>query len=267
MSEQTTDTALALRPQSEVQLGTLRADSATELVGRAASVATALASVIKSQNLSNTISGRSFVKCEGWTTLGAMLGVTPHEVSVTEQDGVFIATVELRRMADGQSIARASAECGAPDELDRYGKPLWANRPRYARRSMALTRATSKACRLAFSWIMVLAGYDATPAEEMESVIDVEPVRQSAPTPQRQAPAPAPSGAVVRFGKMKGTPLSELTEQALQRDLDWCNSQANPGPQVQSAKREIEGELQRRAVMPPVTHTVVGAPDDDEIPF
>ena len=32
---------------------------------------------------------------------------------------------------------------------------------------MAQTRATGKACRLAFSWIMALAGYEPTPAEEM----------------------------------------------------------------------------------------------------
>ena len=70
-------------------------------------------------------------------------------------------------MNDGACIGRASAECGSPDELDRHGKPVWSSRPRYARRSMAQTRATGKACRLAFSWIMALAGYEPTPAEEM----------------------------------------------------------------------------------------------------
>jgi hypothetical protein len=35
---------------------------------------------------------------------------------------------------------------------------------------MATTRATGKACRLAFSWVMVLAGYEATPSEEMDGV-------------------------------------------------------------------------------------------------
>ena len=32
---------------------------------------------------------------------------------------------------------------------------------------MATTRATGKACRLAFSWIVTLAGFDPTPAEEI----------------------------------------------------------------------------------------------------
>ena len=87
-------------------------------------------------------------------------------------------------MSDGACISRASAECGAPDELDRYGKPVWSSRPRYARRSMAQTRATGKACRLAFSWVMSLAGYEPTPFEEMPS----EPVVNVVPQPIKPSP-------------------------------------------------------------------------------
>ena len=113
-----------------------------------------------------------------------MLGVVPREVSTVEQDGIYTATVELVRMNDGACISRASAECGSDDELDRYGKPVWSGRPRYARRSMAQTRATGKACRLAFSWIMALAGYEPpTPAEEMPDTLqqsDDDPLITSA---------------------------------------------------------------------------------------
>lgn len=131
-------------------------------------------------------------------------------------------------------------------------------------------KAVAKALTAAYKSLLIQTfclGRSGTDADESTPEEAAHPARQSSPAPQRQAQAQAPSGAVVRFGKMKGTPLAEMTEQALQSVLDWCNSQANPGPQVQSAKRELEGELQRRAVMPPVTHTVVGAPDDDEIPF
>jgi hypothetical protein len=172
-------TALAVVPETTaVTLGVIHADNPAALVRGATAVAEALAGVIDKQKLYSQIQGKRFVRCEGWTTLAAMLGVTPHEVSVTEQDGVFTATVELRRLVDGQSVGRASAECGAPDELDRKGAPLWANRPRYARRSMALTRATAKACRLTFSWVMAMSGYEVTPAEEI-------------PTDGREAPADA----------------------------------------------------------------------------
>lgn len=158
-----------------VALGTLQAATPGALVEQAAAMATALARVIDEQKLFTVIQGKRHVRVEGWTTLGTMLGVLPREVSVTEEWGVYTATVELIRMSDGAVLSRASAECGDPDEIDRQGVPIWANRPRYARRSMALTRATGKACRLAFSWIMALAGYEATPQEEMEGAVTVTP--------------------------------------------------------------------------------------------
>ena len=161
------DTAIVPVAQAAVSLGTLQAASPVALVQGARAMADALADVIERQKLATAIQGRRYVKVEGWTTLGIMLGVVPREVGTIEQDGVYIAVVELVRMADGACISRASAECGSDDELDRYGKPVWSGRPRYARRSMAQTRATGKACRLAFSWIMALAGYEPTPAEEM----------------------------------------------------------------------------------------------------
>lgn len=163
---------------SPVSLGTLQASNPATLVSGAAELASQLAIVINKQNLATVIKGKRFVNVEGWTTLATMLGVTAREVLTVEQDGIYTATVELVRMSDGACISRASAECGSPDELDKYGKPVWSNRPRYARRSMAQTRATGKACRLAFSWIMSLAGYEVTPAEEMLPIIEAEQMQE-----------------------------------------------------------------------------------------
>ena len=205
-----TSTALAtvseLQP-SPVSMGILSAATPGALVQGATVMAHALADIIRSQKLATRIQGREFVQVEGWTTLATMLGVVAREVATVEhpdEPGIFISTVELVRMADGAIISRASAECGAPDELDRYGKPVWANRPRYARRSMAQTRATGKACRLAFSWIMRLAGYEPTPAEEM-------------PTDQPAAPAPppAPTGAP-QPGRHSGAPISAAQHRLLE---------------------------------------------------
>ena len=165
---------------SSVALGTLQASNAAALVSGAAELAGQLAIIINKQNLATVIKGKRFVNVEGWTTLATMLGVTAREVCTVEQEGIYIATVELVRMSDGACISRASAECGSADELDKYGKPIWSNRPRYARRSMAQTRATGKACRLAFSWIMSLAGYEPTPVEEMMPIVEAAAVQESA---------------------------------------------------------------------------------------
>lgn len=183
--------ATTLLAPGAVSLGTLTATSPGALIAGASEMASTLAEVIRSKHLAKTISGREYVYVEGWTTLATMLGVTAREVSTVDSNGIYVAVVELARMSDGAIISRASAECGE--------ETPWCNRPRYARRSMAQTRATGKACRLAFSWIMKLAGYEPTPAEEMPADSDghaqTSP-HQSAPAATRQpgqTPGAAPS--------------------------------------------------------------------------
>jgi len=153
-------------PMEQVQLGTITAKDPQDVVIQATAIATTLAAVIDKRRLYSTIQRKRYVRVEGWTTLGAMLGVLPREVDVVQDgEGGYTATVELIRATDGQVIGRGSAAVGMDE-------PTWAKRPGYARRSMAVTRATGKAFRLGFSWIMTLAGYEVTPAEEMPQIVE-----------------------------------------------------------------------------------------------
>jgi hypothetical protein len=161
------DTALITIPEVEIRLGSLAVTRPADMIVRAAEVATALAQVVKDRKLSRNISGREYVYVEGWATMGAMIGILPREVGVIEHDnGDFEATVELIRVNDGAVVGQGSAIVG-------YDEPTWKARPRYAKRSMSITRATGKAYRLGFSWIMALAGYAPTLAEEMDGLTDV----------------------------------------------------------------------------------------------
>ena len=136
-----------------------------------------LKSIIDSKGVFSLVKGKRYVRVEGWTTLAAMLGFLPKEISVEEKkDGSYIAKMALVRLSDGVVYSEASAECGM-DEKE------WKSRPAFARRSMAITRATSKVCRIAFSWVMVLAGYEATPAEEIHPM----PTEQWEPSPKLQS--------------------------------------------------------------------------------
>ena len=144
-----------------VKLGAIEATSPNDVVVRATGMAKTLADIITSRKLYTTINGKKYVQVEGWSTLGAMMGVLPREVEVVEREnGDFEATVELIRTSDCAVVGRASSIVSSDEKL-------WKTRERYARRSMAVTRATGKAYRLGFSWIMSLAGYEPTPAEEM----------------------------------------------------------------------------------------------------
>jgi len=149
-------------------LGVLKGDNAPEFLSSAVVVANSLKSIVDQQNLFVLLEHKSrdgqkvfskHVKCEGWTTLAALLGFVPTEISCVKDDDVYVATVGLVRVSDGKELIRASAECGKDG--------MFKHTDSFARRSMSQTRATAKACRLAFSWVMTLAGYEATPAEEM----------------------------------------------------------------------------------------------------
>jgi len=175
-----------------IQLGTLWVASPEAVVARASSIASALAEIIEQRKLFNIISRRKYVRVEGWSTLGAMMGVLPREVEVAEREnGDFEAVVELIRASDGVVVGRGSAICGMDERT-------WANRERFARRSMAVTRATGKAFRLGFSWIVQLAGYEATPAEEMDGLVVDAEVTELPRKPAKATPKPDPTNGAIK---------------------------------------------------------------------
>lgn len=205
---------------SEGGKGVLERTSPKEMVQAASEVAETLSALIEKQGLYADISGKRYPKVEAWTTCVAMLGIVPREVaSVQRDDGSYESTVELARLSDDRVVGRASAVCGTEDD------GVWAERSSPARKSMAATRATSKACRLSFAWIVALTGLQTTPAEEMEGVIDVKPAK--------------PSGPVVPFGKNKGVAVSALTLS----QLDWYikraeKNVADPNFRYQGTERQ-----------------------------
>jgi hypothetical protein len=210
-----------------VQLGTLQANSPAALVAGATAIADTLADVIRQKKLTSRINGKDFVRVEGWTVLGALLGVIAREESVLERDdGSYLATVTLVRMADNVVVSRASAECGMDEER-------WAGRPKYARRSMALTRATGKAARLAFSWIMSLAGFEPTPAEEMDGVVPTETVDKQTGEIHTD---------VVPSGKHRGKPWKDIVEDYLiwAVSAERCPEALKEGCQRELNRRERE---------------------------
>jgi hypothetical protein len=135
-----------------------------DLLKSASMKAAAIRRIVKEQKLAISLSGREYVKVDGWVMLAAMVGLAPTVIGTeAKPDGRYCAVAELRTHF-GQAMSRADAECGGESE------PNWQKRPDYARRSMAQTRAVGKACRVLLSWVMVLAGYAPTPAEEMDGV-------------------------------------------------------------------------------------------------
>jgi hypothetical protein len=129
------------------------------VIERVRTVARALDDVIRDRKLSTKIGGGEHVNIEGWRLLGAMLGVFSRTVSVDEVDNGWRARVEVCTL-DGQIVSAAESEC-------LRGERKWRNADDFAVMGMAQTRAASRAFRQALGFVVELAGYSATPADEM----------------------------------------------------------------------------------------------------
>jgi hypothetical protein len=136
-----------------------RTDDPVQVLQEAKRVATALKAVLVEQRMIKNIAGKEHVRVEGWQTLGAMLGVVPVIAWTRKLDRGWEARCEARTL-DGHVIGAGEAEC-LKDES------RWSDSDDYAIRSMAQTRATSKALSGPLRFVVTLAGYEATPAEEM----------------------------------------------------------------------------------------------------
>jgi hypothetical protein len=113
------------------------------------------------------IQGRRYVQVEGWQAIANAFGCVASARNVERVEGGFRATGQVIRLSDGTVIAEAEGFVGDDEKT-------WANRPVFARRAMAQTRAMSRACRSAFAFVVTLmdAGLETTPAEEMTHVVD-----------------------------------------------------------------------------------------------
>src|SRR5262249_23258815 len=111
--------------------------------------------VVEDRKLYALIGGRKHLLVSAWTTLGAMLGLFPITTwtRLNEAGDGDLARVEVRTR-DGQLVGAAEAECSRAERT-------WKNRDPFALRSMASTRATSRALRGPLEQVVVLAGYEA----------------------------------------------------------------------------------------------------------
>ncbi len=131
-----------------------------EVIAKATAVASALKDVLKRQGLISNIQGKEYPKCEAWTLLGTILGVFPVLQWTKDLENGYEARVEAKTK-DGAVVGAAEAICTRAEKN-------WSNRDDFALKSMAQTRATAKALRMPLGFVMTLAGYQATPAEEMD---------------------------------------------------------------------------------------------------
>lgn len=139
-------------------------------------LSTELSKLIKEKGLSSNIQGKQFVNVEGWQFAGASLGLMPIITSTqdlsNETSIKYMSTCEVRNITTGAVVATGIALCSNAEKTKRYFDE-------YAILSMAQTRAIGKAYRNLLAWLMKAAGFEATPAEEMDFAKDETPTKKS----------------------------------------------------------------------------------------
>lgn len=138
-------------------------------------LSTELSKLIKEKGLSSNIQGKQFVNVEGWQFAGASLGLMPIITSTQDLSNEtaikYMATCEVRNITTGQLVATGIALCSNAEKTKRFFDE-------YAILSMAQTRAIGKAYRNLLAWLMKAAGFEATPAEEMDFARDEVPAKK-----------------------------------------------------------------------------------------
>ncbi len=180
-----------------------------KVIEEAREAAAALKAIIDSKPTKVVMGGETYIEFEDWQMLGRFYGITTRVVSTNyvqygDVHG-FEAEAESIIAATGQVVGRAQAMC--LNDEDKWGKKpkyrydlvlnpdgskIWEEKvikgvkknmpksvrvldgyevvPLFQLRSMAQTRAMAKAFRSVLGWVAVLAGYRATPAEELDGV-------------------------------------------------------------------------------------------------
>ena len=143
-------------------------------------------------NTSALKAGRCSAHCSASTPTSSGHGQSSRLADVDAIVG-WEARVEARTI-DGRTVGSAEAMCTRHEAN-------WRSRDDYALRSMAQTRATSKALRQPLGFVITLAGFDPTPAEEIPH------------EPRHTVQGTAPNGPETHPMKPKTSPTTSPTHQ------------------------------------------------------
>jgi hypothetical protein len=197
----------AVRAESDNELSISR--SPHIILEEARKAAVALKEVISSKAKKVMFKGEQYIEAEDWQTIGKFYNVAAKiEWTKYVEFGTakgWEARAVVIHIPNGKEISAAEAMC-LTDEAN------WGHKPLNQLRSMAQTRATSKALSTVLRWVVVMAGYRGTPLEEMYSDAEVVSSQRAAKavSPAAPATAPATSGEEVTWNA--ATMVRDITD-------------------------------------------------------
>lgn len=175
MNVETSHTEIVAKPKIEVKVFDPKQD-----IEMAKVAATALMEVVKTAK-PLMMNGKQYLYFEHWQTIAKFFNITvgtEWTKPIGAVDKPLGWEAKSNAYQNGVIIGGAEASC-MKDERN------WTNKPEFQLRSMAQTRANSKALRSILGYIAVLAGANTTPAEEMNgnnSPLQLKPYKKAVPT-------------------------------------------------------------------------------------
>jgi hypothetical protein len=177
-------------------------------------LATDVARFIRENKLFLHLQGKEYVNVEGWQYAGSRLGILPIVEELTNlsdgQEVKYQSRVRLLNLRNEQIVGSGFAICSNKEPGKKYFQE-------FAVASMAQTRAIGKAYRNILAWLIRAAGYEPTPAEEMEyqGRDEQSDRRESAPAPRAKVEAPvAATPAVVEEPAAPTVPMATTRQKA-----------------------------------------------------
>ena len=180
-----------------------------------------LKEIVDSQKLSVKIGPSEHLRVEGWQTIGKGYGYTC-KTAVTELirggEGVIIGVKARATILDGNGLEVGGAEsfCFGDEEGKKgQGVAQWAG--------MAQTRAESRAFKQILSWVVILAGYNPTPAEEMDRKVQSRRSQEADP----MYLCPDHNVQWFKRGRMKAHAHPIEGESGPDGKALWCNARSD----------------------------------------
>jgi hypothetical protein len=207
-----------------------------DVVSLATDQANALMEIVEARKLYQDIKGKRYLTAEAWETIGAFNNVhavtefvrpvlsTSLKKGAAQDDEVEVIgyQAKVNLVKNSEVVGSGVMSCGL-EEFPCQGRHGMAKDR--AAMSAAQTWATSKAFRLNYSWVAVLAGFEPTPAEEMAE--------------DENDPYICPVHRVKWFKKGKMKSYAHPIEGS---DGQWCNMPTKDPVQVQEASAEYRAE-------------------------
>ena len=187
-------------------------------VALATAMANALSGIVEDKELFTMIGGKKHLQAEAWQTVVAFDNANP----VTEwcnpirddENTVIAYEAKVNIVKGGEIIASGIMACGL-DEFPCRGQQGYGKHR--AAMSSAQTWAGAKAARTKYAWVVTLAGYSGTPAEELPDQTGSQTTAKGkAKASDSNLMCPVHNIEFFKTAKMKG--FAHKNE-----DNTWCN--------------------------------------------